>query len=294
MPIPLIHYLYPSGLPKFLRKHAGGENSWALVTGATDGIGFALCTELSERGFNVVLHSRNESKLKRVREELQAAHPDRHFRTVAVDASSFTAADIDRIVAQVADIPLTVLINNVGGTHPLSTNFMRFEDHTASETNALISLNFQFPIQLTLALIPRFQMQKDPTLIVTCTSQSYIGQAYAAPYSACKGGLHAFMRGLSCEQSEARNQVEVLEAIVGSTYTQQLEKDPNFSAGLFFPTPDKVAHAILARVGHGYRSIVPYFWHSVMSTIIWGLLPASVADVLIARILEKSIPKKEK
>jgi len=82
MPLPLIHYLYPSGLPKYLRQHANGDNSWALVTGATDGIGHALCHELSARGFNIVLHGRNEAKLTRVREEFETAHPQRHFRTV--------------------------------------------------------------------------------------------------------------------------------------------------------------------------------------------------------------------
>ncbi|KAF2686633.1 NAD(P)-binding protein [Lentithecium fluviatile CBS 122367] len=294
MPLPLIHYLYPSGLPKYLHQHANGEHSWALVTGASDGIGRALCSELSARGFNVVLHGRNEAKLARVREELEAAHPQRQFRTVTADAGSFTPADIDRIVARVADIPLTVLINNVGGTAPLSSNFKHFEDTTQAEMQALFSLNVQFPLQLTRALLPRLQLQQKPTLVITCGSQASIGQAYMAAYSGCKGALHAWNRALAAEQYEARSQVEILEVVVGGTYTQLLQKDERFSAGLFMPRAETMASAVLARAGHGHRSVVPYFWHLVQSGPLYALLPASIADGIIASVLKPSVEAKAK
>jgi len=43
-----------------------GRNSWAVVTGASDGIGRAYAIEFARRGFNVVIISRTESKLKDV------------------------------------------------------------------------------------------------------------------------------------------------------------------------------------------------------------------------------------
>jgi 17beta-estradiol 17-dehydrogenase / very-long-chain 3-oxoacyl-CoA reductase len=292
MPLPLIHYLYPSGLHKYSRQHANGEGSWALVTGASDGIGRALCSELSARGFNVILHGRNEAKLARVREELEAAQPKQHFRTVTADASSFSQADIDRIVVQVSDIPLTVLINNVGGTAPLSSNFKHFEDTTPAEMQALFSLNVQFPLQLTRAILPQLQQQQNPTLVMTCGSQANIGQPYVAAYSGCKGALHAWNRALAAEQHEAKSQVEILEVVVGGTYTQQLQNDPNMSANLFMPTADVMARAVLARVGHGHRSVVPYFWHLVQSALLYTLLPQSVADGVVAGILKPSVEAK--
>ncbi|KAF1994683.1 NAD(P)-binding protein [Amniculicola lignicola CBS 123094] len=281
MPLPLIHYLYSSGLPH-----------WALVTGASDGIGRALCSELSMRGFNVVLHGRNEAKLVRAREQLEAAQPNRHFRTVTADATVFSKEDIDRIVAKVADIPLTILINNVGGTAPLSSNFKHFQDTTSEEIQALYSLNVQFPLQLTRAVLPQLQKQQKPTLVLTCGSQAYIGQAYVAAYSGCKGALHAWNRGLATEQREAHSKVEILEVVIGGTYTQQLQKDAQFSAGLFMPTAETMARAILARVGHGHRSVTPYFWHFVQTGSLYALLPASVADSVIANILKPSVEAK--
>ena len=44
----------------------GGKGTWALVTGATDGIGLEFCKQLARDGFNICLVSRTESKLKAV------------------------------------------------------------------------------------------------------------------------------------------------------------------------------------------------------------------------------------
>lgn len=291
MPFPLIHYLYGSGLPKYLRQHDNGEPSWALVTGATDGIGRALSVELSARGFNVVLHGRNPSKLERVRDQLQAKHPQRRFRTVTVDAASFTQADIERIAGEVADVPLTVLINNAGGTGMLSSSFMQFEDTTPAEINAVFSVNVLFALQLTRALLPQFQQRRAPTLVMTCGSQAHIGQPYVAAYSATKGALHAWSRGLSAEQRAAGSQVDVLEIVIGGTYTQVFEADSNFKPGLFMPTADVVARAALARVGLGHHSVYAYFWHRVQMFCL-DILPTTVADSLVANILKPSVKAK--
>ncbi|KAK4944103.1 hypothetical protein LTR10_016436 [Elasticomyces elasticus] len=290
MPLPLIHYLYSSGLPKYLRQHDNGKSSWALVTGATDGIGRALCVELSARGFNVVLHGRNPSKLGRVRDELQAKHPQRRFRIVTADAASFVQADIERITDEVADVPLTVLINNVGGTGVLSSNFMHFEDTTPAEIDGVFSVNVLFALQLTRALLPQLQQQA-PTLIMTCGSQAHVGQPYIAAYSATKGALHAWTRALSAEQRAAGSQVDILGIVIGGTYTQVFEGDSNFKPGLFMPTPDVVARAALARVGLGHSSVYAYFWHRVQ-TFCLDLLPTTVADSLVANILRPSVKTK--
>jgi 17beta-estradiol 17-dehydrogenase / very-long-chain 3-oxoacyl-CoA reductase len=294
MPLPLLHWFYASGLPKYLRKAPGGEASWALVTGASDGIGRSLSSELAARGFNVLIHGRNGAKLSNVRDELAAAYPQRQFRTVIADASNFTTADIDRIVALVGELPgpLTVLINNVGGTAPLSSNFKPFESTTPAEMQALYSLNVQFPLQLTHAILPQLAAQGKPTLVLTCGSAAQVGQPYIAAYSGCKAALHAWNRALSAEQAEAKSAVEILEVVVGATYTQQLQKDPNLKAGLMMPTADVMAKSILARVGHGHRSVTPYFWHAVQHSLLYGLLPSSTADSIIAAILKPMVETK--
>lgn len=54
-----------------LLKKYGGQGSWAVVTGASDGIGAEYCRQLAAEGFNVFLVSRTLSKLNSVRDELK-------------------------------------------------------------------------------------------------------------------------------------------------------------------------------------------------------------------------------
>jgi 17beta-estradiol 17-dehydrogenase / very-long-chain 3-oxoacyl-CoA reductase len=67
----------PSSLPRYGKKHRLYKptyKTWALVTGATDGLGVAWAHELAASGFNIVLHGRNPAKLATIKAELEAAH----------------------------------------------------------------------------------------------------------------------------------------------------------------------------------------------------------------------------
>ena len=65
-----------------------GQDTYACVTGATSGIGKGFAFELARRGFNVLLVSRSETKLKSVKDELQSKYPQLHFDYVVADFGS--------------------------------------------------------------------------------------------------------------------------------------------------------------------------------------------------------------
>ena len=59
------------------RYSSNGGDTWAVVTGATDGIGLGFCEELVSRGFNVCLISRNAEKINKVIKNLEASRPEK-------------------------------------------------------------------------------------------------------------------------------------------------------------------------------------------------------------------------
>ena len=69
----------------FLRpgKNLKSYGSWAIVTGATDGIGKALCEQLAIKKINVILISRTESKLQEQSKELETKHKVRLLGVLA-------------------------------------------------------------------------------------------------------------------------------------------------------------------------------------------------------------------
>ena len=103
-------YASPSGVHLYLH----GTAPYALVTGATDGIGKAVARELYHRGFNLILHGRNESKLQRVREEIQSTSSAKKDVKLWIEDANKRDIDFEAAVRQWEDLDITLVVNNVG------------------------------------------------------------------------------------------------------------------------------------------------------------------------------------
>lgn len=79
----------------------------ALITGATSGIGKAFALLLSQRGFDLVLASRNTAKMRKLQKILPT-----HVDIITVDLSK--EADCYQLYAAVKDMPIDLVINNAG------------------------------------------------------------------------------------------------------------------------------------------------------------------------------------
>lgn len=109
------HFLRPASYQKFLH----GAPPYAVITGSTDGIGRGLAKALYAKGFNLILHGRNEEKMKKVVDEIRALHnrKDGDIRYFIADASE-PSHDFESIAKNYEDLNVTVFINNVGGSIP--------------------------------------------------------------------------------------------------------------------------------------------------------------------------------
>jgi short-subunit dehydrogenase len=94
--------------PKRLRERYG---EWALVTGASAGIGAEFARALAREGLNVVLTARREERLRDLAAELEKGH---QVATRIVVADLARPGDLERLVQAVADLEVGVLVNNAG------------------------------------------------------------------------------------------------------------------------------------------------------------------------------------
>lgn len=90
-----------------------GHGSWALVTGASDGIGIEYARAFADRGFNLVIIARTENKLKAVAEQLKAKHGV-DVIPITADFSANVPEQVQNIATQTAGLDISVLVNNVG------------------------------------------------------------------------------------------------------------------------------------------------------------------------------------
>ncbi|KAF2725706.1 NAD(P)-binding protein [Polychaeton citri CBS 116435] len=278
-------YVRPSSLKRFNRTPSG---DWALVTGASDGIGKAFADELLARGFNVVLHGRNPAKLDALKQRLLQAYPERRVEVVVVDATAAAAADYDRIAQSVEELPgggrLTVLVNNVGGVIT-SPQYVPLDEMSHEDIDTSINVNARFTTHLTASLLPALK-RNEPSLVLNCGSLAGVtGMPYLVPYASTKGFIAAFSKSLKAEMEGAGQGkgVEVLGLLIGSVSTPAIDNDDSQASTI---SPKQCATGSLARVGCG-RSVIWCHWRHAFLFSIMGNLPEGRLAKITGELLGK-------
>lgn len=246
-------------------------STYALVTGATGGIGKGYVLALLRRGCNVIIHGRNEEKLATLAADFQKQFPDQRILTISASAKDPRNAvpKIEQFVRE-RGLCITILINNVGGLAMFDfPTYRTLDEITPDEIDETMALNARFPVHLTSAMIPLLgKMQSEskalPSLIMNISSYvGYTGLPLVSVYAASKGANLSMSAALNWEMPIKDRDIEVLGILVGSVHTQGNDEEP---ASLVNPTGDDFAEASLFRVGCGRRIVWGWFWHALQTS----------------------------
>lgn len=276
-------YLSPSKLHRY--HHGKPGSTWALVTGGSDGIGRGFVDNLLAQGFNVLIHGRNSEKLDRIRKEHFTQYPNLSIRTVVSDASS-TTPDIDALSTAATSLPgpLTVLINNVGGTPP-GPDFSTVDSQPQSYIDALINMNLRFPTLVTRALLPTLKTNT-PSLIMNIGSVAgELPMPYVTTYGACKSFNNHFSRALKAEMRAEglAEQVEVLGVLVAKVISASTKEN---RVDWFTATSDQLAKAALAKVGCG-KPLVWAWWRHWAQNLALAVVPEALLERILVGVLSE-------
>jgi len=247
------------------------DDPWALVTGASDGIGKSLCKVLAKRGFNVILHGRNQAKLSACCDELRNLAPGGKFELIVADATEPTS--IGDVVKAVAGKPITVLINNAGYTTGPVQPLLTIDPE---ELGTAVNIGITWTLQLTRALLPRL-VETRPSLILNVGSYAASHPPpFIAVYTGTKGFLQVFSQSLRTEmRTIGHKDVEVQYHEVYFCATKSNGAPENIAT----PSPDRMAQAIVDAVGSHKGHVVSYWVHELLS---WVFL--FVPEWIISRI----------
>ena len=273
------HFLRPG---KNLTKYG----QWAVVTGATDGIGKALCFEFAKKGLDVFLISRTESKLADVEAELRAKHPKREFRHLAVDyGGGFDSGKQAAVRAALTDLDVGVLANNVGMSYPFTKYYHELTD---AECAGLVALNTESTLFMTKIALGDESggmiARKRGAIVNTSSAAGTQISPLLAGYSAAKGGVVAFSKSLHHELARKGVAVQVQTPLWVTTKLAKIRK-----ATLTVPSPATYAKAAVAAIGYGAESSP--FWAHDLQLAVMDLLPTALA-VKIASDMHHSIRKR--
>jgi hypothetical protein len=185
---------------------------WAVVTGASSGIGREFASRLAGLGINVVLVARRERRLEELAAALRAAHRIEAM-SVALDLASSGAVDALRGRLTEAGVDVAMLVNNAG-----AGRWGRFEGTAQDAYGKMIRLNVEALVALCHAFLPDLAA-RTPSAVVNVSSQAALQPVpYLAVYAATKAFVQSFSLALY-EEWRARG-VYVQTLLPGPTDTE--------------------------------------------------------------------------
>lgn len=188
---------------------------WALVAGASDGVGAAFAEELAQRGVNVVLLARREAVLT----ELAARIAERtgvQTRILAVDLTSDTAA------ASVIDATRDLQIGTVVYCAGADPDFRPFLAQPVSNAEAMLRRNCLVPMQLSHHFAAGMVSRGRGAIVVFGSGAGFAGGPNMVAYSATKAFDMVFAEALWTELHDKG--VDVLGLILSKTDTPALRR----------------------------------------------------------------------
>jgi short-subunit dehydrogenase len=186
---------------------------YALITGASSGIGEEFARALAGRGWSLVMVARSQDRLEKVRSELMSAHMGIDVVAIPLDLTTPGAsADLFQRT-QAANLDVELLINNAG-----FGAFGEFASLGRTRQRAMIDLNIGALVELAhLYLQPMMQRRRGGVINIASVA-GYVPLPYSAVYAATKAFVVSFSQAL---YEEARQHgVHVMVVNPGSTETK--------------------------------------------------------------------------
>lgn len=188
---------------------------WALVAGASDGVGAAFAAGLAERGVNVVLLARRQAVLEEVAAQI-SSRTSVQTRTLAIDLAQPGAASA--IAAATADLQIGFLVYCAGG----DPNFRPFLANPIEAAEAMVQRNCMMPMRLCHHFAPAMVERGSGGIVIFGSGAGFAGGPNMVAYGASKAFDMVFAEALWAELHDKG--VDVLGLILGKTNTPALRQ----------------------------------------------------------------------
>lgn len=254
-------------------------DQFALITGASKGIGKALAISLAKRKFNLLLVARSAPELNTLKSELSAQY-NINVEVFALDLSVPGAAK--RVAEWCTDnaFPVSVLVNNAGfGV------WGKFETLPLNEQLNMLQLNITALTELTYYMLPLLRQNQQGYVLNVSSTAAYQAVPTLALYAASKSYVLSFSRAIRYELKDSSISVTCLSpGPVGTGFAERAGLSAiNDIAEKFNMDANVVADFAVKGMLNRKAEIIPGFTN-VISAYANRILPKSLIERITAGI----------
>ncbi|KAI9662979.1 MAG: hypothetical protein M1821_008026 [Bathelium mastoideum] len=253
-------------LPGTSLSKFGKKGSWAVITGASDGIGKEFATQIAAKGFNVVLISRTQSKLDTLASQLESKYGNIKTKTLAIDFAHASETDYEKIKSLTTSLDVSILVNNVGLSHSIPVPFIQTP---LPELTDIITINCLATLRVTHLVAPQLARQRRGLILTLASFGGITPTPLLATYSGSKAFLQQWSSALGTELAPSGVTVQLVQSYLVVSAMSKIRR-----ASALIPTPRAFVRAALGKVGRkgGAQGIAftstPFWSHGLMH---WGL-----------------------
>ncbi|MGV3763876.1 SDR family NAD(P)-dependent oxidoreductase [Parapedobacter sp.] len=257
---------------------------YALVTGASQGLGKAFALELARRQFNTILVSLPGEGIDFVASQVAELGQEAHCYETDLTQKANIVALANWVNERFA---VSVLINNAGcgGTQ-------RFQDVDVDYLDRIIQLNVKATALLTHQLLPNLMKNNQAYVLNVGSVAAYSPIGYKTVYPASKAFVHSLSRGLYQEFADSNVFFSVVNPgpmMTNADSSARLQQQ-GFFATMGLLTPEEVA-AIAVRQLFKRDTLIMLNWVNKLTWMVMKFLPVYIRLPLLTRAMKKEVKR---
>jgi short-subunit dehydrogenase len=254
------------------------RGKWALITGASSGIGAALARELAAHGAKLILTARRRDRLEALAAELAAKDPDTRIETriVAADLNDPSAPEQIFAATEGEGLVVDVLVNNAG-----LGQFGAFTTSDADQEFSSVRVNCEAVVRLSRLFLPRMVERRRGWMLVVASSASFQPLPYLSTYAATKVFDRFFALGVAAEVAKFGVKVTALcPGTTESEFIQVAHAEQFLNRNL--QSAETVARIAIRALARGQRTISPKLTSKLRSFLV-RFLPVNFITGFVER-----------
>ncbi len=268
-------------------KQIGSGSLFALITGASRGLGKEIARELAQRNYNLLLVSLKGEELAEVSSEMESRY---NIKVFYYEADLSESQAVFQVAAwALSKGPVSILINNagIGGTSA-------FDEASTEYIDNIIQLNIRATSLLTRLILPELKCRKQAFILNVASMASFSPIAYKTVYPASKAFIWSFSRGLYEELKDTGVFVSVIHPgpmRTNSDVIKRIEKQ-KFFGRMGVVNTEKIAKIAVNNLLNHDSLIIPGFMNK-LNWLMIRIVPVWLRLNLLSRVIKRELKEEQ-